>query len=337
MSEAYLAIPLFIMSVFITGIVLRLASRANLIAVPVERSSHNVPTPVGGGLAIVAAYVVGLFFLLWTGLVPTSELAVFAVSLAVAVIGLLDDRRHVDFRLRLIVQFAAVFVAMTGIAGIPQSAIFTVVTGGYAVVWILLAMTLLWMTNLYNFMDGIDGFAGVQTCFVGFAAAGLLVYGEDYGLALLSLFLASGAAGFLIWNWPPARIFMGDVGSGFIGFTLGVIAIFSVIHQSMSLWSWLLLMGCFIVDATLTLLRRVAAGERWYEAHCSHAFQKAARKFGSHQRTSLGLLLINVIWLLPMATLATIHPEYGVYLAATGLIPLGILALWLGAGKNVSA
>lgn len=337
MSEAFLAIPLFLMSVLVTGIVLRLASSAQLIAVPVDRSSHNAPTPVGGGLAIVAAYLVGILCLQWTGLVPTSELQVLAVSLAVAIIGLADDRRHVDFRLRLIVQFTAVFVAMAGIGGIPQSELLGEVAGGYAVVWIFFALTLLWMTNLYNFMDGIDGFAGVQTCVVGFAAAGLLAYGEDYGLALLCLFLASGGAGFLVWNWPPARIFMGDVGSGFIGFTLGVIAIFSIIHESMSLWSWLLLMGCFIVDATLTLLRRVAAGEPWYQAHCSHAFQIAARKFGSHQRVTLGLLLINVIWLLPLATLATIHPEYGVYLAATGLIPLGILALWLGAGKNAGA
>lgn len=335
MSEAFLAIPLFLMSALLTGILLRLSSRAQLIAVPVDRSSHNAPTPVGGGLGIVAAYLLGILYLQWTGLVPTSEFQILAVSLAVAIIGLMDDRRHVDFRLRLIVQFTAVSAVMAGIGGIPQSAIFGLVTGGYAVVWIFFALTLLWMTNLYNFMDGIDGFAGVQTCVVGFAATGLLAYGEDYGLALLCLFLASGGAGFLVWNWPPARIFMGDVGSGFIGFTLGVIAIFSIIHESMSLWSWLLLMGCFIVDATLTLLRRVAAGEPWYQAHCTHAFQKAARKFGTHQRVTFGLLLINVIWLLPLATLATIHPEYGVYLAATGLIPLGILAHWLGAGKNV--
>lgn len=336
MSEAFLAIPLFLMSVVITAIVLQLASRAKLIAVPVDRSSHNSPTPVGGGLAIVGAYLAGLLFLLWTGIVSASELGVLAVSLAVAMVGLIDDRRHVDFRLRLIVQFAAVFVAMVWIGGIPHPATFGIFTGGSAVVWIVLALTLLWMTNLYNFMDGIDGFAGVQTFFVGLAAAGLLIHGEDYGLALLCLFLAAGATGFLVWNWPPARIFMGDVGSGFIGFTLGVVAILSIMHESMSLWSWLLLMGCFIVDATLTLLRRIVAGQRWYEAHCSHAFQKAARKLGSHQRVTVGLLLINVIWLLPMATLATIHPEYGVYLAVIGLIPLGILALWLGAGGSVS-
>ncbi len=336
MSEAFLAVPLFLLSALITSTVLRLASRASLIAVPVDRSSHIAPTPVGGGLAIVGAYLVGLLYLRWNGFLPTSEFTALAVSLAVAIVGLIDDRRHVDFRLRLIVQFAAVFLAMTWIGDIPQVVISGLVTESSVLVWTLFAITLLWMTNLYNFMDGIDGFAGIQTCFVGLAAAGLLVYGQDYGLALLCLFLASGAAGFLVWNWPPARIFMGDVGSGFVGFTLGVVAILSIAHESMSLWSWLLLMGCFIVDATLTLLRRLVAGERWYQAHCSHAFQKAARKSGSHQRVTVGLLLINVIWLLPMSVLATIHPEYGVYLAVIGLIPLGILALWLGAGVNPS-
>lgn len=333
MSEAFLAVPLFLMSVVITAVVLRLAARAHLIAVPGDRSSHNAPTPVGGGLAIVGAYSLGLLIILQARLLSGSELGALAVGLAIAMIGLIDDRRHVDFRLRLIVQFAAVFMAMGWIGQIPQATILSVFTNSSVIVWILFSLALLWMTNLYNFMDGIDGFAGIQACFVGLAAAGLLIYAEDYGLALLCLFLASGAAGFLVWNWPPARIFMGDVGSGFIGFTLGIIAILSIVHESMSLWGWVLLMGCFIVDATLTLFRRVAGGERWYQAHCSHAFQNAARKFASHEQITVGLLLINVIWLLPMAVLTTIHPDYGVYLAIIGLIPLGMLAIWLGAGK----
>ncbi len=336
MSEAFLAAPLFVLSTLMAAVVLRFASRASLIAVPVDRSSHMAPTPVGGGLAIVATYLVGLFYLRWNGFLPASEFFALAVSLVVAIVGLIDDRRHVDFRMRLFVQLAAVFMVMAFIGDISQIAISGVVIEIPVIVWTLLALSLLWMTNLYNFMDGIDGFAGIQTCFVGFAAAGLLIAGQDYGLALLCLFLAAGTAGFLVWNWPPARIFMGDVGSGFIGFTLGVVAILSIKHESLNLWSWLLLMGCFLVDASLTLLRRVAAGERWYQAHCTHAFQNAARKAGSHQRVTVGLLLINLIWLLPIATLTTIHPEYGVYLAMIGLIPLGMLALWLGAGRNVS-
>ena len=333
MSEAFLAIPLFLISVFATATVLRFATRAHLIAMPGDRSSHHTPTPVGGGLAIVGTYFIGLLIALLAGFTPVSEFLALAASLVVAMVGLIDDRRHVDFRVRLIVQFAAVFVAMAFIGYIPQSVVLSGFTDSSMVVWIVFALALLWMTNLYNFMDGIDGFAGIQACFVGLAAASMLIYAEDYGLALLCLFLASGAAGFLVWNWPPARIFMGDVGSGFIGFTLGVTAILSIVHESMSLWTWVLLMGCFIVDATLTLFRRVASGERWYQAHCSHAFQNAARKFASHERIVAGLLLINVTWLLPMAVLTTIHPEYGVYLTAIGLIPLGMLALWLGAGK----
>jgi Fuc2NAc and GlcNAc transferase len=333
MFEAFLAVPLFLLSAVITAIVLRLAARAQLIAVPGDRSSHSAPTPVGGGLAIVATYLLGLLMLYRAEFVTVSEFVALAASLVVAIIGLMDDRRHVDFRLRLAVQFAAVFAALVAIGNVPHAAMFDCISDSLIIVWILFALMLLWMTNLYNFMDGIDGFAGIQACFVGLAAAGLLGYAGDYGLALLCLFLASGAAGFLVWNWPPARIFMGDVGSGFVGFTFGVIAILSFVHESMSLWSWVLLMGCFIVDATLTLLKRVASGERWYQAHCSHAYQNAARRFASHKRVTVGLLLINVIWLLPVVVLTTIHPEYGVYLATIGLIPLGILALWLGAGK----
>jgi Fuc2NAc and GlcNAc transferase len=111
------------------------------------------------------------------------------------------------------------------------------------------------------------------------------------------LCLAGAVAGFLVWNRCPARIFMGDTGSGFLGFTLGAPAILTLGDGGITLWSWAILLGVFIVDATLTLLRRMLNGERWYQAHRTHAYQHAARRWGSHRRVTVAVLSINVLWL----------------------------------------
>ena len=333
MLEFFLAIPLFLLSVVITAGVLRMAKHAHFFAVPTDRSSHKNPTPVGGGVAIVFVYILGLWAVWSLNMVQGLESLALGVGVVVAIIGLADDKRHVDFRVRLLVQIAAVTGALALVGPLPHITMLGLNVENATLLFIFFSLTLLWMTNLYNFMDGIDGFAGLQACFVSLAAAGFLVSSHDYGLALLCIFVFAGAAGFLVWNWSPARIFMGDVGSGFLGFVLGLIAVISIAHGSMNLWSWVLLMGCFIADATWTLLRRVLSGERLYEAHCSHAFQIAAKRLDNHERVTIGLLLINALWLLPLAVLATKHPEYGVYFTAVGLLPLVGLALWLGAGK----
>jgi Fuc2NAc and GlcNAc transferase len=185
-------------------------------------------------------------------------------------------------------------------------------------------------------MDGIDGIAASETLSVGLMAALLLTLGTGIGLtatAGVALALAAASGGFLAWNWPPARIFMGDVGSGVLGFVLAVLALWSAIHEELSLVVWLILAGVFLVDATLTLLIRMFRGERWFEAHRSHAFQHAARRWGSHRTITLSVLAINVGWLLPMAWLAATHPSWELALLALALLPLTLLAYRLGAGR----
>ena len=155
--------------------------------------------------------------------------------------------------------------------------------------------------------------------------------------ALLSSTLMGAAAGFLVWNWAPARIFLGDVGSGFIGFSLGGMALLGMQHGSMPLWTWVLLLGVFIVDATVTLARRYLRGEKWYEGHASHAYQQAARKYKSHAKVTITLMLINCFWLAPLAWWSVQAPQLGFYLAVVGLAPLVVLAVRseAGAATNV--
>lgn len=334
MIDVFLVVPLFLLAVALTGFARALAMRSRLMAIPTSRGSHTIPTPVGGGIAIVLTYLATLVFVATEYAMNGSELLMLAAGLPVAVVGLIDDRVQVSARIRLAVQFACVLLA-TALAGrVPALPIAGAQFGGLLFVWIVLPLCMVWLTNLYNFMDGIDGFAGLETVFVSLAGASILFANGDVILGFVCMGLFAGAMGFLVWNWPPARIFMGDVGSGFVGVTLGIVALLAHVHGSMSLWSWVLLLSCFIVDASFTLLRRIATGQVFYEAHRQHAFQHAARRYGSHGKVSLALLFINIVWLLPLAWLASLHPEHGVYFAVVGIVPLLILVFRLGAGKE---
>jgi Fuc2NAc and GlcNAc transferase len=144
-----------------------------------------------------------------------------------------------------------------------------------------------------------------------------------------------GAAcgGFLLWNWPPAKIFMGDVGSGYIGYMVGVLALAAARASPDALWIWLILGGAFFIDATVTLARRAVRGERVHEAHRSHAYQWSARRWG-HKRVTVAVSLLNLVWLLPSALLAMRYPERAVLITVGTLAPLLVLALALGSGRR---
>jgi Fuc2NAc and GlcNAc transferase len=190
------------------------------------------------------------------------------------------------------------------------------------------------MLNLYNFMDGIDGIAGVEALIVGVGGtviywlAGLPLAG-DVGLPAL---LAATALGFLVWNFPPAKIFMGDAGSGFLGLMLGALSLQAAVARPVLLWCWLVLLGVFIVDATVTLIRRLLRGERVYEAHRSHAYQHASREFGAHRPVTLAVAVLNVFWLLPWAMVISSGRVDGVVGLVVAYIPLLALALRFRAG-----
>ena len=128
-------------------------------------------------------------------------------------------------------------------------------------------ISIVWMINLFNFMDGIDAIASIETISVSMAAATILLAAGNAPFSYLLLVLAATTTGFLVWNWPPARIFMGDAGSSYIGFTIAAVAIATSETAGINLWCWLILLGVFVVDATVTLVVRVLRRDRWYEAH----------------------------------------------------------------------
>jgi len=319
-------------SFLLTGAVRRCALRIGLFDVPVARSLHEHATPVGGGIAFAALFLVFAGGCWWAGVIPGKALLALGGSGLVAAVGLCDDLWKLPLGWRLATQFAAAIWAVFWLGAVAPVDLLLFEIGDRWLLQALAAFALVWLLNLYNFMDGIDGLAASELVFVNAMAVLFAVLADDAALGVLSAGLGATGLGFLFWNWPPARIFMGDAGSNFLGFTLGVFALLSMAHGSMSVWTWLLLLGVFVTDASVTLLRRIARGERWFEGHCCHAYQHMALRWGSHRRVTLAVLALNGCWLSPLAWWSLLHPQWGMALALAGLAPLVLLSLRLGAG-----
>jgi Fuc2NAc and GlcNAc transferase len=282
-----LGLTAFLASAGLCALVRRYALAHALLDIPNPRSSHSVPTPRGGGLAIAVVVLAGIAVLERLHLIiPRTAIALVGGGLLVAVVGWLDDRHEVRPWLRIVAHAAAAAWTVAWLGGMPH---LTINAGAVhlGLGGTLLAMLgIVWLTNLYNFMDGIDGLAAAEA-FVVASAGALLLAGRGSPLALIALLVAAAAAGFLVWNWPPARLFMGDVGSGFLGYTFGSLALASENARVLPALLWLVLLGPFFVDATVTLLRRMARGERWYVAHRMHAYQRAVQAGWSHRQVTL--------------------------------------------------
>ena len=333
MTTVFLLSATLVVAFLLTGVLRRYAVHADLMDIPNDRSSHAVPTPRGGGLAIVVVFLVGLVVL---GLLSTVSInALLALGLGGAVvagIGWLDDHRDVLARWRLLVHLVAGawIIALAG--GAPPLALPGVSWewGWFGVV--ILMLFIAWLLNLYNFMDGIDGIAGIEAITVAGPAAAILWWLGASEWASVAALMAAATLGFLPWNWPPAKIFMGDAGSGFIGFMLAALAVLTWADAGISIWAWLILLGVFIVDATITLGRRVLRGEKFYEAHRSHAYQHASRRYNRHLPVTVAVGSINLLWLTPLAATAAFLPAWGIMLLVLAWTPLAWLCLRFDAG-----
>jgi Fuc2NAc and GlcNAc transferase len=233
------------------------------------------------------------------------------------------------------VHFIAAFWALAWLGGLPPLRVGTqVIVLGWPS-YLLGAFGIVWALNLFNFMDGIDGIAASEAIFIALAAALLNApLGANAGVAFAAWLFAAACGGFLLWNWPPASIFLGDVGSGYLGYVIVVLAVAATRDNPAALWVWLILCGAFFSDATVTLMRRIVRKERVSEAHRSHAYQWLARRWGSHGRVTLAFLAVNLCWLLPCAVLAVRFPRYAAAAVVIALAPLTVLAIALGSGRR---
>jgi Fuc2NAc and GlcNAc transferase len=328
----------FVASLWLTGRFRRYALDRRLLDVPNIRSSHVVATPRGGGVAIVLTTLIALPVLGVLGALAWPTVwGLLGGGALVALIGFADDHGHIAPRWRLLGHFSAVAWVLAWLGGLPPlPAMGFVLELG----WLghsLAALYLVWLLNLTNFMDGIDGIASVEAITVSLGGALLYVVAMPGSRQWLApLVLASATLGFLVWNWPPAKIFMGDAGSGFLGLMLAALSLQAGWVAPALFWSWVILLGVFVVDATLTLVRRVARGEKFYEAHRSHAYQHAARQWGGHRPVTLAVGAINLCWLLPIALLVALGSLDGLFGVLIAYTPLVGAAVWLRAGRPSS-
>jgi Fuc2NAc and GlcNAc transferase len=251
----------------------------------------------------------------------------------VAAVGYADDVRTLSALPRLFVHVVAATVSVLILLQSSSGLFFGLIP--QLVSAVLLIVAVVWSINLFNFMDGIDGIAASQAAFAASVTA-LLAAGASgaESWVMCSLLVAGASVGFLVWNWPPAKIFMGDVGSGFLGFWLAALAIALHVIDAVSVWTSVLLNSAFIADATTTLLRRIVRGERWHAAHRSHAYQTLARRCGSHRVVTLSLWMFNLGVILPLAYFTRDLSQVVVWIAVGMVLVLSGVCLAIGAGKS---
>jgi Fuc2NAc and GlcNAc transferase len=327
-----------ILSALLTAWVRRLALARGILDSPNERSSHVRPTPRGGGIAIVVASLGAMIALVWLGRMETRLFyALAGGGAAVALVGHLDDRGRIGIVGRFTVHIAAAIWATVWLGGMTEIHWGeNVIRLGYAGS-LFAVLGIVWALNLFNFMDGIDGIAASQAIFMSGAGAALaMLAGMSSSIPAAALVLAAANLGFLLWNWPPARIFMGDVGSGYLGFALAVLGLAALRERAVMLPVWLILGGVFFIDSTVTLLRRLARRERVYEAHRSHAYQWQARRWNSHLRVTIACWVLNLLWLAPWAWVCIRHPVYAGWFVLAAWVPLIGLAAACGSGRRES-
>lgn len=281
------AAPLaFAVAVWLTGRFADPRSRLHLLDHPNERSLHTRPTPRSGGLAILGGITAGLAAALSSQGSLLAWLAIIIFPLAI--VSFLDDRFGVSVRWRLLVHFLAAGVIILAGFGLQSLRIPGMVWECPA--WTCAVVTtgfVLWMINLYNFMDGMDGFAGGMAVF-GFGAFALMGWlaGHEQ-LFIMNLIIAAAAGGFLLFNFPPAKIFMGDTGSSTLGFLAAGMSLWGAKEGVFTLWVAMLIFSPFIVDATVTLIRRIFRGERFWLAHKTHYYQRLVQAGWGHRKTVL--------------------------------------------------
>lgn len=324
-----------LLSWLLTGRVRRYALKRNLLDLPNQRSSHTKPTPRAGGIGFVAVIITGVFLLGQYGVLNSRQLtALLGGSFLVALAGLLDDRYGLSPVIRFTVHLLSVAWTIVWLGGAPPLAAFGVVLEWGWLGHVIMLLVLVWLINLFNFMDGIDGLTGTMTVFASLAGAALAIAENDTAGALLAMLIAAAVSGFQVWNWPPAMIFMGDTGSCFLGYMLGFCLLRSMLRTPENVWIWLILLSVFLADATVTLFTRFFRRQRWWEAHCSHTYQRLARRWRSHLPVTVLTLVIDLIWSLPFAVLAYIYPEWAVLLTALAIFPLVTGCIILKAGRD---
>lgn len=301
--------------------------------IPNERSSHKVIKLRGGGIAIVFSATLGWSYLFYQNFSYTPfNFSILFAALMIALIGWIDDKKNVSAKLRAFIHFLAALIVVQSFKNNLSLSFSPIGTLNNYFASTFSVFYLVWMTNLFNFMDGIDGIATSQAFVVSILSALFAICNGSFELSLIYFTLAAATAGFLPYNWQPAKIFMGDVCSGFLGFTLGALSLYGEFKQDLPWGVPVILMGTFITDTTVTLIQRILRKQKFYSAHRDHAYQKATKLGYSHQTVTLSNIALTCLWLGPIAFFNLLHPNWTFILLFISYFPLILIAIFLNAG-----
>lgn len=307
------------------------ALQLKLVAIPNERSLHQKVTPQGGGAIIAIIFLAFTLFFSLSGHMKNDEfLALFGGGLIMSVTGFLDDMWDIKAGIRFPIQFLAAGWGLYWLGGIPYSPFFDSVFGLYALANAVAVVGLVWFINSFNFMDGIDGLAASGATFFSLSIGGYFLWQgiELYGNLLIVL--AASSLAFLYFNWPPAKMFLGDAGSNFFGYIFGTLLLITVKNENLSIWTWLIILAYFVTDTTITTFLRLCLVKGWYRTHRSHAYQNLARVLNNHKFVTCLILGINVFYLLPLAYVSIQYQQYAWLAFLASVVPILLFVLRYG-------
>jgi Fuc2NAc and GlcNAc transferase len=327
--DSLIVLLFFVASVVLSLIYKKIASDYSILSIKNHRTLHSLPTPKGGGIVFSLLSILAVFLIWWNWQLAEGLLLALTIGgLIATVFGLADDIKNIKAQIKLIIQlFLGCWVLYCLYFGkLPLLELMPIYI---TTPTILLLMV--WMMNAYNFIDGIDGLAASGAIFISITLALVLTLtGGPLEIIAIFILLASSVAGFIIFNWSPATIFMGDAGSIFLGYIFGVLLLFTALNNHISIWSWLTVFGYFFADTFLTQIIRVVTVKKWYLAHRSHAYQNLARLKNSHLKVTIGVILYSLIWVLPLTLLSALQPDIGVITTILSITPAMIVTYKYG-------
>lgn len=301
------------------------------LAVPNHRSLHQRPVPKGGGVGLALAAVACFAILAILGDLEwrTRNLFLFG-GFAVTLAGVADDRLDIPPRFRLVAQLASIAWICLWLGEVPPLyfGATSIQLGLPGLVLLVAAST--WFFNLYNFVDGTDGMAGSATAFIGGTMSVVMIVAKQYDLAAILAIVAAASLAFLCFNWPPARMFMGEAGTSFISYTFVAVILVSLSRQAVSLWVWLIVFAFYFSDTTTTTMIRAFTVPHFYRGHRSHAYQNLARRWDSHLRILALVLAIDLLWVAPGVAIAIYYPDAAALATVVVYAPLVLFALKFG-------
>ncbi len=326
----------FFSTIIITYLYRLIAIKLGFVAIPNLRSSHKKPIPTGGGIVISFVYIISFIYLLFFLEQTTKEIFQVAVGLAmggiaITIVGFIDDIFNTKAFTKLIIQIIlSIWIIFIFLGNLDN--ILSLTSNLYYWPLMLAAIFLLvWLINVFNFMDAIDGMALSGSIMIAWSAALIIFFTQGNNENSVMLFLLGFIClAFLLFNFPPASIFMGDAGSLFLGYFFGGIIVKTFIDGDIHIWTWLIILSYFLTETTLSTLMRIKLTKDWYKAHRSLSYQNLARILNSHRKVTIGSIIFYICWLFPLAILSSIYIDVGFLMFISAIIPIVIMVIKYG-------